>query len=325
MRTLDRILVVVSTVSALTLGGVYVLLRLRPESAWPNCLVAYAPQWTWFAASTVALLVSLRSRSRWLKLANAAVCILVLPVLCGFSTGFPSRGAHSPQDAGARVITWNTHDEYRDAAQIRRALLSYSPDVVCLQEAWDDAFDDLLPDWYEARRPPLRIFTRQPMHSIKRFGLNRPEYRDWLKCTTRVGGRWLVVYNIHILPAEGPQTLSAHEGELSEYLHETVLRREMQFRFIASHVTRALPAVVCGDFNTPPTSRLHDILSCCLADSYAHTRFGLGLSYLLAKEVPAWRIDYVWCGQGLRPLACRLGEAGPSDHRPVIADITIDS
>lgn len=83
--------------------------------------------------------------------------------------------------------------------------------------------------------------------------------------------------------------------------------------------------IVCGDFNFPPPSNSYRALRESLTDTFAATSYGFGLTYAVHARVPAWRIDYVWCGAGVRPLRCRLGAWGISDHRPVIADLLVET
>ena len=76
------------------------------------------------------------------------------------------------------------------------------------------------------------------------------------------------------------------------------------------------PTIIAGDFNSTPDQAVHLLLRRHLHD--AHRRAGLGLGATYRYLMPL-RIDYIYLPESIEVLDCRVGRAGPSDHRPVTA------
>jgi len=98
--------------------------------------------------------------------------------------------------------------------------------------------------------------------------------------------------------------------------------RHMQFDRFLRAIPEDMHVIAAGDFNVPPNSRFYRRFRRRLTDAFASVGLGFGYTYVL-RGVPVLRIAYVWTGNGCRPLACRLGKAGLSDHRPVIAEVGV--
>lgn len=78
-----------------------------------------------------------------------------------------------------------------------------------------------------------------------------------------------------------------------------------------------MPTLLLGDFNTPPNSTGHSLLSRSLRDSFGAV--GAGFGYTYRADVPVWRIDYIWSSSELFPRASWVEASPLSGHRPVIA------
>ena len=315
---------VVSVFNAALVAAVLLVVQLRSELSWPTSLLVYLPQWVWLPLPVVVVIWSALARRRGLLALSLAVLCVAALTLSGYEFARGSRETGRPATHPLRIVTWNTHDEYRHVDEFRRRLLSYEPDIVCLQEAWNPAFEGVLPGWNRVDAAGIRIYSP---HSVANYweGVRLLEkgYRTWLACYVGTPGEGLKVLNVHLLPSKPSQSLADHPGSTRDYLRSAVAARQSQFEVVRDWLPDTIPVVLCGDFNTPARSSLHAILAERMTDAFAATSFGLGLTYLVRKRFPAWRIDYVWCGNGVRPVRCAVGEAYPSDHRPVIADVVV--
>lgn len=316
-----RRVLIVSIINAALVAALIAVRELLPEGAPAAFVVVYAPQWVWLIIPALCVGLGLWRRSWGVTALNVAVAGLAAMALAGFE--YPRGCPEHPQPArhSLRVVTWNVHEAHHAVEGIERRLLAFDADVVALQEASHAAFDDILPGHAQARVEGLRIYSRLPMLASHHVAPPAHGYRPLLVADLETPGGPLTVFAVHLLTARPLESLRVHEGSLPTFFRNAVAARELQFEHLARRLPGARPVLVCGDFNTPPRSRINRHLSERLTDAFAATRFGLGLTYLIGKRVPAWRIDYVWCGNGVRPVRCRVGPAHPSDHRPLVVEV----
>jgi vancomycin resistance protein VanJ len=78
------------------------------------------------------------------------------------------------------------------------------------------------------------------------------------------------------------------------------------------------PLIVGGDFNAPPGDAVFRLLA-PLVDAFRDA--GRGWGGTIINEVPALRIDQIWCTVELTALAAFAQRTEHSDHRMVIADL----
>ncbi len=294
-----RALGVLSWLHGGLLVAVFGILHLRAEVRWPNSLLAYVPQWSWLAIPVFLGVWSAFAR-RWPVFAlNGAILVFAAVGLGGCALGTGSPAPTGDTEAFTRVR-------------------------VCLQESGAGAFDDLCPGWYQTRVGSQRVNSRWEVRDFKMLRIPTGHTMGITGCDVLLPGGPLRVLNIHVpVGRTRGQTLRIDPREARPYLRNAVRSRSQKADEILRVMPHKGPAVLCGDFNTPPTSAIYRRLRGHLTDSFASTRFGLGLTYLIRKKVPAWRIDYVWCGNGVRPVDCQVGNTQISDHRPVIADVLV--
>ena len=319
-----RMLWRISVLGVVLLGTAFALGRLAPEHSFPNSLLIYLPQSAWPVMPAALLVVSVIGRWRGLIALNLTALAFAALALASFefATGsYPEEAA----DGSMRIVTWNVHEEAGHADEIRAELLSMDPDVICLQEARNPAFVRLLPGWNCAGAYDLVIYTREPMLTPQVFGRRGTDARPWLACEVDGPGGRLAVLNAHLSSSKTAFRRLQGHASLPSRLSSSAMVRTREFETMLRALPTSAPVVLAGDFNTPPRSCLYRLLGQRMTDAFAATRFGLGLTYLWQKRAPAWRIDYVWCGNGVRPLTCTVGPAYPSDHRPVVADVLLPS
>ena len=81
------------------------------------------------------------------------------------------------------------------------------------------------------------------------------------------------------------------------------------------------PTVLLGDLNTEPGSPTHTLLAARLVDAWAQVGTGPGHTY--EAEAPPRRIDYVWCGGGVRPVAALVVPSAASDHAALRVEVEL--
>jgi endonuclease/exonuclease/phosphatase (EEP) superfamily protein YafD len=172
------------------------------------------------------------------------------------------------------------------------------------------------------------VISRLPFEAV-----SAPELRDegWISAPTVVelefAGQRVLFVRVH--SASGAPQFAA---------------RERQARLLASFAaSEQRPLILAGDFNTTDRNESYAILTEHLYDAWEKVGSGLGNTFPGASrdvtpgssrpsrfgiDAPQWlvRIDYVFCTYHWQPVAARIGPwDGHSDHRPVVAEVTLHS
>lgn len=103
------------------------------------------------------------------------------------------------------------------------------------------------------------------------------------------------------------------------WLNVTARSRAIQFEALSELTAEDIPTLILGDFNTPPNSDGHELLSRSFADCFGEV--GGGFGYTFRADIPVWRIDYVWASPALIPCRATVGSCRLSDHRPLSVDL----
>lgn len=139
-----------------------------------------------------------------------------------------------------------------------------------------------------------------------------PAIRDQQRALLDVDGVMVALYNVHLPFTPG---LRAYQDRAADL--DGVLSRAAQ---------ESAPVILAGDFNLTERAASYPILAAGYADVYHETAGGFGFTFnpLAGVDGPArWlgpvvRVDYVWAGAGLVPLAARVErQSAGSDHWPV--------
>lgn len=238
--------------------------------------------------------------------------LVVLTVL----VGMPLPRSNQAGKAQLRVLSWNLYYG-RGGPHVAELARKVWPDVICLQEAdpWaETGLSELLSlpqfdGWDSETCGELVILSR---FRIKRLGTTHSAL--WVELD--VGGQDLVIANAHFgLPytPRRPGTMKPGRLEASDRL------RMSQARQIIEELPVDRPAIVCGDFNTPPNSKIYRMLTSVMRDSFRKAGSGMGLSYQRRK--PMVRIDHIFVSRGITPVRCWMPDIAASNHRPISADL----
>jgi endonuclease/exonuclease/phosphatase (EEP) superfamily protein YafD len=101
-------------------------------------------------------------------------------------------------------------------------------------------------------------------------------------------------------------------------LSQVVKDRRSQAEMVLARVRLSKePVVVAGDFNGPPYTEVPTKFRAEMADSFAATGAGCGMTLL--PRLPYQRIDFAFV-RGLKPMYAEVIDSNASDHRPFLAD-----
>lgn len=141
----------------------------------------------------------------------------------------------------------------------------------------------------------------------------------------------IVSADVHNLPCAGEPrsllattiridhaTIQVYVGHVAAWGGLNSSIRSKQLDCLGSHVrVSKYPHILTGDFNAPPEStemtrfrQLNTTLQIC------------GLDLPLTQRIMKKRIDYIFADRGWDVRETHVVEAGPSDHFPVVAELT---
>jgi endonuclease/exonuclease/phosphatase (EEP) superfamily protein YafD len=322
--------------------GTYVLLALA--YAWPQDYRNDSPAFVtvaWVAflvrvlqfhlgllLAAIALIAAFGRGRRLFIAASPLVLFLLGPPLWSYLNS-PMGAGQSPAGnppPALRVMSANLLMVNQDTQGIIDEILAARPDVVLLQEytdAWHAAVEPALSGRYPFSSVVTQddsfgvaVYSRTPFVEgdvDNRLPLGRslvPQTR----AVVRFAGRDVAVYNVHLLP---PRNLGyATEGRL-------------QFADLLQTLSgEKLPYVVAGDWNfTGDVPQHRDLRRIGARDAHDLAGTGRGATWPVNsffRYLPGLQFDHVYVGPGLTAVRSAVGVGRGSDHRPVIADVTVD-
>jgi endonuclease/exonuclease/phosphatase family metal-dependent hydrolase len=272
--------------------------------------------------------------------------VWVLGPLMGFC--WPKSAPRTAQGSlPLRVMTWNTkygtHDKLAHLA-LKQDIEWYNPSVVLLQDAQgalEGPLGRYFSKWNVRSDGQYVIASRLPLGELKLLRLPFPGGdQTCLRTQVQIGGSAVALYNVHLeSPRSGLNALRVVK-EKPWYLPQAVqtLAQNVEVRFsqvqaLQEYVRQEQgPVIVAGDLNSPDSSLVCATLrGVGLHDAFAEGGKGYGYTYghfLLKYRAPAFdfswmRIDHIMMSSQLRSQRCWTGTYKASDHRPVIADLTL--
>ena len=236
------------------------------------------------------------------------------------------------------VMTFNTLAWQREGRDLEASIVSADPDIVGLQEIGPrgaehlvQAFADRLPYHYvtsAASSSGAAVLSRYPLRDPVSFRAS-PRGHWWQRMTIETPGGPITYLNIHTRIPHVRKTRRMI-GRLRIPLEFHAERRRVEVRRLAGMLEEIDgPVIVGGDFNMTEHSPDHRLMSRRLRDAYQAVGAGLGHSYPRAGSFPhafpaPWpilRLDYVWHSAHFEPSWAYRGDAGHSDHHPIVVGL----
>ena len=255
-----------------------------------------------------------------------------------------------------KIVTWNVNSLAVRLPQVLAWLAEHRPDALCIQETKlsDDKFPvaDIEAAGYQAQwfgqktYNGVALLTRQAALDVQK---NIPELED---LQARVIAA--TVQGVRLVCAYVPNGQSVDSDKFIYKLRWLQALRE----WIRAELTRYPRLALLGDYNIAPEDRdVHDPVAwagqvLCSAEERAHFKglieLGLHDAFRLFEQPPkswSWwdyrnlafrknqglRIDHILVSEALKPhvSACVIDKLPrknerPSDHTPVIAELTLD-
>lgn len=296
------------------------------ERHWATGLALFAPPVLWLAPAPVLVLLALVF-SRRLLLALAATVAVVVVYFADF-------GWSAPNVARGRsytIVSNNTGD--RDLDRLIALAKEVRADIVLLQDSTRTEARKLQREIGAAHVAWIGEFL-----IITRFPILKSRKSDVPSDTQMTPAAWfeldcdgqpLAVCSVH-LPTPRHEFLRLRgKGILSKETRQSVAEamkhRVRVARELAAEIAaEKRPVIVAGDLNAPAQGHVRRIFAAGLTDCFAVVGDGNGLTFPGRSNTPfdwsgRWlRIDYVFAGKGVRPLAARAEPHGRAQHMAVV-------
>ena len=318
-RPLAWVVVALAWIVVLPLAGLAAARVVRFEHR-STLVAAQALTQLVYLPAHLALVVGVFFRRRLLTAVAGAVVVAhlvwIVPELR------PARPAAVPPSAPRlRVLTANILYDNGDVGSLVSDLRRWSPHLVLVQELSPVNLEalrrsrvlDAYPFSVVSPRPsPLGIgmWSRLPLADAGEWTLAGS---PMLRATVSVSGRPVVVANVHTRAPFGAGGRPAWETQLREMT--ATLGREGR------------PAVVAGDFNATWGHRpFRELLAGAgLRDAHVERGRGWAVTWPHGRwpVPPLVRLDHVLVSPSFAVTGVREGQAGGSDHLPVVADLAL--
>ncbi len=354
-RYVSGLLLAVDIGLLLLFTAAYAARYVHPKHGWwLQVLAVGLPVLSMFVVVASAVVLAFR-RHPALLLAHLLAVVLV--VVRFFPTERLLRSSAGDRPV-LRVLTNNVklREGRRGEASLLKAFQEAHPDIIGLQETYTGYSADppimiMSPQarlvaeagWEPARwmSDPTEDGTRLPVFS--KLDWVEPGLRSWSidssgerrQVLTRAVLRWegqaVAIYNVHLRSFNPDGHSSALTGEIGRlstlfanmlsYGKDFLIRADeaSQIREILSQ--EELPYIICGDFNSTPHQWVYWHLRRGHQDVFEVAGSGWGGTY--HSVVPLVRIDHMLVSPHWRILDARILRSTASDHRPLVAKISL--
>jgi len=235
-------------------------------------------------------------------------------------------------DATITAMTFNVLTSNKDTDALVSAIRVAQPDILGMQELTSGkraglraAFSNELP-YHTFDRPTsfgnVGLMTRFPIETARPITL--PTGQPALYARLHVNGQRLHVFVAHLTPNHLFKNPAIN---LQTAASDAFARRADEIAFLREELHGVSePALLLCDCNLTDTSQAYTELRSFLSDSFREAGWGLrNTNYASDIPFPMQRIDYVWHNAGLSAIAAEVGQAGGSDHLPVVVRLRLFS
>ncbi|MGL4520016.1 MAG: endonuclease/exonuclease/phosphatase family protein [Phocaeicola sp.] len=283
-----------------------------------------------------------------------AICsaLFLLGCLGPIRTYIPFNFSATPSKDAIKILSYNVmgfQSENPKEKGCPKELLHYlqgsDADIICFQEfptkdaAKKKEINQALKAYPHKREMTiasyggLAIYSRFPILSAKRVNY-KSESNGSVAYQIKMGEDTILVINNHLesnkltkndktayremLKSPSRDKVSKESKLLFRKLADASIIRSAQADTIAKLIaeSKAAGIIVCGDFNSPPLSYTHRVISENLTDAFVASGNGLGISY--NQNHFYFRIDHILTNDYFKPVTCTVDRSiKSSDHYPV--------
>ncbi len=234
------------------------------------------------------------------------------------------------------VRYFSSIDHLRFESTRREAFLTFvqgeQPDLICLQEFYDpnrwlskqlhkEGYTEQKFLWIR-RGHGLAIFSRFPVTAYQAMAFDNSPQNGFQQVDVRSKrGKLLRLTNVHLESFRLSGFGSMHLEKVVDLvfvLGQGMIRQGEQVEWLLSkNKSKAIPILICGDYNSTPYSYVYQRLRGELQSAFEEKGNGFGITY--RGKLPFLRIDHHFYSEQLTLHAFRVAsEVQISDHLPLI-------
>ena len=328
---------VVAVVGALLIGLTLTQQAASESAPWLE-LSRYLPYYWLLPPAVAGLALSVWLGRWWIVVGTAGLGVLVTATM-----GLNWR-AGEPAAERIRLMTYNA----KAAVAVQRndgvlalgvEVARHDPDILVMQDAegllvqrGDPALSGNLPVFglpHVFALGQYVVLSRLPLRGCTLGDIGyRDENHRYLRCSFDVHGEQLTVVTAHFKSPRGGLTATRfqHLAGADEW-EQNFSDRLAQSRSLARDLAGLRrPLVVAGDLNAPEASPvIRNLLAVGLRDAFSAAGRGYGFTYghSLRAGLSFLRIDHILVSPDIAVADCFAGGGEASQHRPVIADLSL--
>lgn len=294
-------------IALVTLLGILLRLTVRDRWLYVSAIYYALPLPVLSLFATLAALLFRRGGDRRSMRVGFTVATGLI-VWCAISTIGPGPDRNGAGES-SRILCWNIRHGLLGWDRIAETIQQMDPDMAALVEAGE---------WSKERRQFWK--SAFPEHDVSLLGgrvvcLTRDESGAGIAGRLPGGGQYR---QLDVAVAQGRLTIL-----IVDLKSDPLQSRQPPLERLAEIAEQLddRPLVILGDFNTPPDS----IHFAPLRRNHRHAfeTAGTGYQPTWPLPVPVLCLDHVWVNRHVRVQSCRNGWTQASDHRPVVADVSI--
>lgn len=353
------LLFLVYSFSLLPVAGAMLGLWISPNAAWPLAFMGLVfPILVIVQFIFIILFLVFRSKAVFLPVIVILICWTPINHTLQFNF---HKQVKTAEEKGIKVMTYNVRlldyfnwsGEKNTTDGIFETIRKYDPDILCLQEmviqeagrfslAGIKAQLKTLPHEFVEynfvapnRRHGMAIFSRYPV--IATGSEHFPgTYNMVMHADLIIGTDTVRVFNNHLESIHFDQDefqIIDNKSDESRITREKISvifdrmktayqRRAIQAEKVHEKIKAShYPVIVCGDFNDTPVSYAVNKVRNGLYDSFRSG--GTGMGYTFPNLILPMRIDYILHDKSIVSSNFHTGKEKFSDHRPVMASLTL--
>jgi vancomycin resistance protein VanJ len=310
----------------------YLIARLAVGERWDT--VAYANNFIpwWALGGAILVGIGLLSSRRWLLVGVQLPGILAFALLYG-DLLWPTGAATIPSaEPDLTAATYNIISSTSNPQRVTDVIAALDADLVGIQELGPAHAEKFALD-LAGRYPYQALHPGLPVHGVgllSRYPIVEeevirplPDSMLYLRAVVDLDGKPITVYVVHPPPPQRVLTPISYDDARRDteiaILHDTYLQNETG------------PLLVMGDFNMSDQSDAYRQMDALLHDAFREVGHGLGFTFpdqikSRLRLIPLLlRIDYVWYNDHFFTVwrAYVGADGGTSDHRPVVAELSL--
>jgi len=325
---LDRILKVASWTYLLAVFLIALVIWNLGDRWWLGTALLFIGRWVFLLPLVALLPAALFAAPRALAPLMIATFVVVGPVM-GMRTGWRQLPSARPLGEPVRVVSYNVAGGEQMAGGLPGILYEMMPDVLAMQECGSKFASSLagLRGWHHHVTGNLCLLSRHPIQRasvMDRSSLKAVGSGHVVRYIIDTGAGRFELTNLHLeTPRKGLERIDSFDIDSLRFnTRVREIESDLARRWVdAGQGESRLPIVVVGDFNTPVESRVYQEHWGDLRNAFSRTGIGLGVT-----RYSGWihvRIDHILIGRGWHATSSVVGRDYGSDHRPVIADLTL--